>query len=129
MLSDDGRCRIMGKNQNYLDYIPIKSNEITDYLEKENVVVELDHTGFFHWLAVKLYHVPRKTQYKLDVYGSKVWKFMNGSRTIDEIALEMRQEFGGEIEPLYERLTLFIRSLEMAGMLSCIAPNQERNNK
>lgn len=114
----------MNENKNYLDYVPVKANHIVDYIDNDDVILEFYHKGFFSWLASKLYHVPRKTKYKLDYYGSKVWNCMDGKNTIDEIAFEMKSEFGGEIEPLYERLTMFIRKLEMEGMLFCREPEQ-----
>lgn len=44
----------------------------------------------------------------LDEYGSAVWKLCDGKRTVREIGKELRKGFGEKVEPLYDRLSVFI---------------------
>lgn len=48
---------------------------------------------------------------RLDEVGSFTWSFLDGSRTVKEIAQELREEFGDAVEPAEERLAQLIRSL------------------
>ena len=54
---------------------------------------------------------PRVSKRKLDIHGSYIYPLIDGKRTIRELADLMGQEFGEEVEPLYERF------IEYCGML------------
>jgi hypothetical protein len=54
----------------------------------------------------------------LDDYGTYVWKQINGCKTVFEIAHELKQQFGAEIEPVYERLGLFINLLAQRQLIT-----------
>ena len=47
----------------------------------------------------------------LDAFGSHVWKRIDGSTTVREIGTSLRESFGEEVEPVYQRLGLFCRQL------------------
>jgi hypothetical protein len=49
---------------------------------------------------------------KLDRIGSATWLLIDGKRNVKEIAAGLRERFGEEIEPCYDRLGLFMRQLE-----------------
>ncbi len=49
---------------------------------------------------------------KLDKTGSQFWESCDGVRTVEEIAKRMKNALGDEVEPLYERIALFLQSLE-----------------
>ena len=48
---------------------------------------------------------------KLDDLGTVVWKNADGKNTVQKIGEILAQEFGPEIEPIYERLTTFLVQL------------------
>jgi len=48
----------------------------------------------------------------LDKIGSYFWENCDGVRNVKEIAECMKIKFGDEVEPLYERITLFLQNLE-----------------
>jgi hypothetical protein len=54
----------------------------------------------------------------LDEYGTYVWKEINGCKTVFEIAHDLKQHFGADIEPVYERLGLFINLLAQRRMIT-----------
>lgn len=49
---------------------------------------------------------------RLDEIGSWVWQHSDGTATVREIAEGLRQHFGEKVEPVYDRLGLFLRKLE-----------------
>ena len=49
---------------------------------------------------------------KLDTYGSYIWNACDGNTTVRDIGQKMGEHFGEEIDPLYERIGLFIRRLD-----------------
>jgi hypothetical protein len=48
----------------------------------------------------------------LDDIGTFVWDRLDGDTTVGEIADAARDHFGERIEPVYERLRLFLQELE-----------------
>jgi len=48
----------------------------------------------------------------LEKYGSAVWRLCNGKVTVQEIGEVLHEQFGDEVEPLYERLSYYLTLLE-----------------
>jgi hypothetical protein len=48
---------------------------------------------------------------KLDDFGSFVWKQIDGQKNVYQIAIELEQEFGEKVHPVYERISQFIKQL------------------
>ena len=104
--------RIKIKDRNYLEQIPVKNPEF-HWKENEQGIVTVDmvHKGLFDKLAQKLWITPKVSHIKLDRFGSFVWKQMDGNRNIIAIGALVREEFGDQAEPLYERLAKFVKML------------------
>ena len=70
----------------------------------------------FELAFLKKYVLPRlKKPYfkiKLDHVGSFIWEHCDGSLRVKEIAKNLKDKFGEDVEPLYDRLALFLQSLE-----------------
>lgn len=100
------------KQENYLDYIP-KHNELFPYQIKENgrVEVKVTNRGMFNRIAQVLFKRPKYSYIELDEFGTFVWKQIDGKRTIYDICLLMKDEFGEKAEPLFERATQFFQIL------------------
>lgn len=96
---------------NLLELIPVRN---INWKEEDGLIVLLK-PKFKHSLFKK-YILPRlKNPYfkvKLDSVGSFIWKHCDGSLTVKEIARGLKDKFGDKIEPLYDRLVLFLQSLE-----------------
>lgn len=107
----------MKKNkENYLDRIPMKNSDIQYQINDENHIIIIEnHKGIWHRLFQCIFKKPEFTKIELDTYGSYVWEKMNGQKNIYEIGKEAGKIFGTEIEPLYERMAIFIRTLELRG--------------
>lgn len=67
--------------------------------------------GFYNRLAQKLFHTPPYSDIDLDTFGSFVWKQIDGGRTVYDIAMLVKAEFGQKAEPLYPRLVTYFRTL------------------
>jgi hypothetical protein len=50
-------------------------------------------------------------QLHLDRIGSAVWLACDGESTVGDIGKRLKERFGDEIEPLWDRLALFMRQM------------------
>ena len=100
------------KRINLLDLIPVRKIE---WEKNEEGLVSLLKPKFKHPF-LKKHILPRlKNPYyriKLDSLGSFVWGLCDGNLPVKKIAENLKDEFGEKIEPLYDRLALFLQSLE-----------------
>ncbi|MEE4310541.1 MAG: PqqD family protein [candidate division KSB1 bacterium] len=99
-------------NENLLDIIPqrVVAHEETG----EGLIVILKPKFSNKFLAGLFIGRMKRPYYKinLDDYGSFVWKCCDGKNTVARIGELLRQKFKKDIEPVYERLGMFIRTLE-----------------
>lgn len=104
------------------DSAPEKIN-LLELIPERNIGWEKDEEGFVVLLKPKLQHPflqkhvlsKLKRPYykiKLDEIGSYFWEYCDGTRTVNDIAAGLANHFGERIEPLYDRIALFIQSLE-----------------
>lgn len=103
----------MSKNkENFLDYIP-RPNKLFETHENEKGHIEIvqENKGFYNKIAQKLFKKPRFSNIELDDMGSFIFRQMDGVKTVYEIGQNVKEEFGDEAEPLYERLSQFIKIL------------------
>jgi len=101
-----------GETINLLELVPVRT--ISWEKSQEDLVVLLK-PKFRHPLLVKnLLPRLKRPHYKikLDSVGSFVWEQCDGNRSVKELAENMKERFGEDVEPLYDRLTLFLQSLE-----------------
>lgn len=96
---------------NLLELIPRRKVEF-DVDDEQIVTVKLPRFQK-RWMLEHL--VPRwkspTINTRLDRIGSFMWLQCDGKRTVHEIAEHMREEFGEDIEPVYDRLKLFLQQL------------------
>jgi len=62
----------------------------------------------------------------LDAYGSFVWKNIDGHTTVYEIGSRLKTVFGESIEPVYERLAIFIQTLAQNKCINYQVKNQDK---
>lgn len=105
------------KQENYLEYIPAISPQNTWSQEDGKVTVHMVHRGFYAAIAQKFFHRPRVSHIDLDRMGSFVFPLIDGKRTVGDIALLVKAEFGQEAEPLYERLSKYMQILRNNGFI------------
>ena len=103
----------MGKNsENFLDYIP-KHNARFEWAinDKGNVEVCVKNTGLFNRIAQIFFKRPKTSNIELEGMGTFIWKQIDGQRSVYEIGKLVKDEFGKSAEPLYERLSVYIKTL------------------
>lgn len=102
------------KKQNFLDYIP-KHNSLFPYQKTEDgfIEIKMKNKGIVKKLTQLVLKKPKYTYVKLERFGSFVWEQIDGRRTVYEIGQLVKAQFGDEAEPLYERLSHYIKSLRV----------------
>ena len=103
----------MKKEENFLKKIPVKQEFFTWSADSEgNVTLEIENKGFFNKIAQKIFKKPRISYVHLDKTGSFVWPLLDGEKDIITLGELVKERFGKEAEPLYERLAKFFQILD-----------------
>lgn len=82
----------------------VDENRIVTILEKQDHKIQ----RFFRKLKFK---IPMYKKTTLDEYGSEVFLQINGKNTVEEIGKALEERFGDEVNPLYERLLVFLNHI------------------
>lgn len=108
------------KDNNFLKYIPIKSDNKWRIKDNGKVIIYFEHDKliekFLYWLVQK----PTTTDLELDDIGTEVWLLIDNNKTIYDIGVIIKDKFGDKIEPLYERLIIYFRILKQKKLVSFI---------
>jgi len=109
---------------NLLEFVPERV-EKHEWSEDENgkVTVHMVHDGWPDRIAQRLFHRPRVSHIDLDGTGGFVWRQIDGKRTVGEIALLVKEQFGEQAEPLYGRLAQYMRILRNNGLVRYVKGN------
>ena len=101
-----------GKDQNYLDFVPVKKPEIEYHMdEKGKVILLIEWKGFYAKIAQKFFHRPRVSEIAMDDYGSFVWNLIDGEKDVHAISLELEKKFP-KMENALSRLIKFMEILK-----------------
>jgi len=97
---------------NLLDLIPVKN--IKWRKNEEGLIVLLKPKFKNPFLAKHLLPRLKNPYYKisLDAMGSSVWELCDGYSTVKELGRKLKDKFKDKVEPLYDRLGLFLKNLE-----------------
>ena len=113
---------------------PVAEN-LLDYAPQPVILWQMDANGHvvlklprFNSRLLKSLLLPRMKNphlsIHLDVFGTWVWQEMDGKKTVAEIAKSLSVQFGDAVEPVYERLGLFINLLARRKFI-ILSKNQE----
>jgi len=97
---------------NLLDLIP---QRVMKFEESDDGLITIFKPKFKNKLVVKYIASRLKSpnyKVKLDQFGSFVWKQCDGNNTVEQIGNLLKNNFQEDIEPVYDRLAMFIQSLE-----------------
>ncbi|MEE1010134.1 MAG: PqqD family protein [Agathobacter sp.] len=108
-------------SENYLEFIPVH-NEMIKFQVNEagEVIIFQENKGLFNKIAQVLFKKPKVSSIHLDKMGNFIWPLMDGKKNVLDIAKLVKEKFGDEAEPLYERLALYIKTLENYGFVKVI---------
>ena len=97
---------------NYLDLVPVMNQKNSWEQDAKGIVtIHMVHRGFYAAIAQKFFHTPRVSHIRLDAYGSFLWKEIDGTKSVGDLALGMKAQFGAQAEPLYDRLVKYMQIL------------------
>ncbi|MBO7218173.1 MAG: PqqD family protein [Clostridia bacterium] len=99
--------------EDYLEKIPARAEGLGWSVDENGAVtLELENKGAFNKIAQKLLKKPKVSYIHLDENGSFVWQQIDGESDILKIGESVKDHFGEKAEPIYPRLSQFIRTLE-----------------
>lgn len=108
----------MKNNKNYLDFVyAIKEDLPWSLNESGQVVVEMENKGFTNRIAQKFFKKPAVSHITLEGLGSFIFSSIDGKRSIYDIGLLVHDKFGDEAEPLYERLSNYMKRLDQLNFI------------
>lgn len=104
--------------ENFLEKKPVRTPDL-NWSQDENgsVTLEMENKGIANRIAQKLIKKPKISYIHLDEMGSFIWPLIDGERDIIAIGKEVQAHFGDKANPLYERLSQYIKILESNGFV------------
>lgn len=102
-MDNDELLNMRFKICNNLKY-EVDENGIVTVLEKQDHKIQ----RFFRKLKVK---IPMYKKITFDEYSSEVFSQIDGTKTVKEIGEELEAKFGDKVQPLYERLLVFLNHI------------------
>ncbi|SFG62290.1 PqqD family protein [Oribacterium sp. WCC10] len=72
----------------------------------------MENKGFTNRLAQKFFKKPKISYIHIEGMGSFIFGCIDGKKSVYEIGQMVHDHFGEEAEPLYERLSVYMKSLE-----------------
>ena len=76
------------------------------------VILDVENTGWFNKIAQTVFNKPQYTKVHLDAQGTFIWPLIDGKRTVTDIAVLVKEEFGEAAEPLYPRIIKYFQIVE-----------------
>ncbi|MFQ5512536.1 MAG: PqqD family protein [Candidatus Krumholzibacteriia bacterium] len=67
--------------------------------------------------VLKRFLNPKPVRVQLDEVGACVWRLCDGRRSVHEIGESLHEHFGERIEPVYDRLGVFLEHMRKNGLI------------
>lgn len=100
------------KSENYLERCPVYSENLNWTTDDDQIVtLSMENKGLFNKIAQVIFKKPKISYIHLDEMGSFVWLVIDGKRNIEQIGILVKEHFGEDAEPLYERLAKYFQML------------------
>lgn len=101
------------KIENFLEVIPVKNPEINFTTDDNGIVtLEIENKGLMNRVFQKLLKKPKITYIHMEELGSFVWQIIDGESDILALGEKVKEKFQDKAEPLYERLSQYVKILE-----------------
>ncbi len=65
----------------------------------------------------KVLYMMSARRIRLDAHGSFSWLCLDGEHTVGQVAVQLREKFGAEVDPAEERLGHLVRVLRREGLV------------
>lgn len=106
-------------SQNYFESVPLRREDRPWRLKEDGMVeIDVENTGFYHFIAQKLFRKPRVSHIALDQYGTVVWQSMDGRNSVMDIVHIMEKEFPQETDRMLDRVVTYLATLQRNGFIS-----------
>ncbi len=106
------------KEKNYLEFIPVRNERfLWEQDEQGKIIIFVENKGLFNRIAQRLLGKPKVSQVHLEEMGNFIWPLIDGKASVYEIARQVHEEFGKKADPLYERLAVYMQTLENYGFI------------
>lgn len=103
----------MKNNDNYLDYVfKIKDGLVWTLNESGQAIVDMENKGFTNRIAQRFFKRPKVSHITLEGMGSFIFSSFDGKKSLYDIGILVHDKFGDEAEPLYGRLSVYVKQLE-----------------
>ena len=113
-----GKKRDKAVSANFMDRVYVHNLDCPWKKEKDGqIVVDMEHKGFFPTIAQKGFGKPRISHIALDDHGSVLWEAINGENTVLDMVHIMEEAFPDEKEDMLKRVVTFVRTLESNGFI------------
>lgn len=101
------------ESENFLDLVIIRNKKYSWYELDNNIVqIQVQRNTMLDKVVRKFFKTPEIMKIDLDKYGSFIWKEIDGINDVGSIAEKFSDNFGEEVEPLYERLIHYVNILK-----------------
>ncbi|MGL5507089.1 MAG: PqqD family peptide modification chaperone [Paraclostridium sp.] len=104
MKTNEDVLNIVFKVCDYIEY-EVSKDGIVTILEKQDRKIQ----NIFRKLRFK---IPMYKKIELDEYSSEVFLQIDGYKTVKKIGENLEGKFGDQVNPLYERLLVFLNHIE-----------------
>ena len=104
--------------ENYLDKVPMHKDGLNWSIdEKGMVMLEVVNKGIANKILQTLLKKPKVSFIHLDEMGSFIWQKIDSRKNVFAVGKEVKEHFGENAEPLYERLAQYFGILESYGFV------------
>jgi hypothetical protein len=101
--------------RNLLDLRPIRLLEHRMEEDRVTVLIPKYRSRWMGWLQRRLSRPYFRLH--LDPVGTAVWLDCDGNRTVSDIGKRLKDKFGEDVEPLWDRLALFFRQMRKGRLI------------
>lgn len=100
-------------SKNYLEQIPMRNPDIAWTVEENgSVTLHIENKGRMNRLAQKFFKKPKVSHVYMEEIGSYLWPYLDGEKDILALGILVKEHFGEQAEPLYERLARYFQILD-----------------
>lgn len=108
------------KKNNLLTMIPIRNKKISWKIKNNKVILIINRKHTFDLFMHKLFNTPLKTDVELESFGSFIWQQCDGAKNIYDISIKLEEKFGEKVNPVLERLIIYIKTLHKNNFIKLI---------
>ncbi len=104
--------------ENFLEKVPVHKEGLGYSIDDNgNVTLEMENVGVVNKIAQKILRKPKVSYIHLEEFGSFIWPLIDGKKDVHHIGELVEEHFKEKSHPLYERLSVYFKTLESYGFV------------